>query len=354
MKKLLVLLLSLLMLTACGGKNDEAADNAKNNAAANTQNTAEETEEETTGGATGTITLYTSQPEQDAQMLVDEFKKSNPDAEVMVFRSGTEEVVSKILAEKEVGDVQADVILVADTVTFQTLKEKDILMSYDSKELANIDEEFYDKDKFYAATKIISTGIVVNTELYDGEVTGFKSLTDPALKDNTIMPSPLYSGAAAYNLGVLTRTDGLGWEYYQALKDNGILVDKGNGAIQTAVVAGQKAAGILVDYMAMRSKAEGAPVEFIYPEEGSPYVTEPIGIAKGTENEELAKAFFDFVISKEGQELASSMGYTPIRSDVATPEGLKGADELKTIAADEQTLLENRTADKEEFAKLFQ
>ncbi len=272
----------------------------------------------------------------------------------MVFRSGTEEVVSKILAEKEVGDVQADVILVADTVTFQTLKEKDILMSYDSKELANIDEKFYDKDKYYVATKIISTGVVVNTDLYDGEVTGFKSLTDPALKDNTIMPSPLYSGAAAYNLGVLTRTDGLGWEYYQALKDNGILVDKGNGAIQKSVVAGQKAAGILVDYMAMRSKAEGAPVEFIYPEEGSPYVTEPIGIVNGTQNEALAKAFLDFVISKDGQELASSMGYTPIRSDVATPEGLRSVDELKTIAADEQTLLENRTADKEEFAKLFQ
>lgn len=136
------------------------------------------------------------------------------------------------------------------------------------------------------------------------------------------MPSPLYSGAAAYNLGVLSRNETLGWDFFQGLKDNGITVDKGNGAIQKAVVAGEKSCGILVDYMANRSKNDGAPVEFVYPEEGSPAITEPIGVLKDSRNQEAAEAFVDFVLSDEGQELAASIGYTPVKEGVAAPEGL--------------------------------
>ena len=62
------------------------------------------------------------------------------------IRSGTEEVVSKVLAEKEAGDVLADVLLVADNVTFETLKEQDLLSAYESPELEGIPEIYIDKD----------------------------------------------------------------------------------------------------------------------------------------------------------------------------------------------------------------
>lgn len=39
---------------------------------------------------------------------------------------------------------------------------------------------------------------------------------------------------------------------------------KGNGSVQNAVVAGEQACGLLADYMAIRSKNDGAPVEFVY------------------------------------------------------------------------------------------
>ena len=173
--------------------------------------------------------------------MIDGFNEKWPDIQVDVFRSGTEEVVSKVLAEKEAGSVLADVLLVADDVTFETLKEQDLLMAYESPELEGIPETYIDKDHMYTGTKVITTGIVYNTELTDTIPTSFADLTNEAYKDDLIMPSPLYSGAAAYNLGVLTRTEGLGWDYYQALKDNGITVGQGNGSVQNAVVAGEKA-----------------------------------------------------------------------------------------------------------------
>ena len=121
----------------------------------------------------------------------------------------------------------------------------------------------------------------------------------------------------------MTRNSNLGWEFYEDLKSGGITVDKGNGAIQKAVVAGEKSWGILVDYMAVRSKNQGAPVEFVYPAEGSPAVTEPIGILKDSKMQDQAKAFVDFVLSEEGQKLAAEMGYTPVKEGVCSSRRLK-------------------------------
>ena len=68
------------------------------------QSQASETSAEETEGSqdlSGSITLYTSQPEEDIQTLIDGFNQKWPDIQVDVFRSGTEEVVSRVLAENE-------------------------------------------------------------------------------------------------------------------------------------------------------------------------------------------------------------------------------------------------------------
>ena len=119
-------------------------------------------------------------------------------------------------------------------------------------------------------------------------------------------------------------------------------------------MAGEKSCGILVDYMANRSKNDGAPVEFVYPEEGSPAITEPIGVLKDSRNQDAAEAFVDFVLSDEGQELAASIGYTPVKEGVAATEGLKSIDQIKTISADTKELYSSRDADKEKFSEIFQ
>lgn len=306
-----------------------------------------------TASFSGAITVYTSQPEEDIYQLIEGFNAKNPGVKVNVFRSGTEEVISKLLAEKESDAIQADLLLVSDTVTFQSLKEQDLLLSYKSKEFEGIDRQFIDPDNMFTGTKIIATGIIYNTEKATMQPESFTDLLKNDAKGNIIMPSPLYSGAAAYNLSVFTRTDGLGWNFYDGLKKNGAIVDKGNGAIIKAVAGGQKAYGIVIDYMAVRAAKDGSPVEFIYPSEGVPVVTEPIGILKSTKNAELAKAFVDYVLSEDGQALAADMGYTPVKFGLSAPEGLKSIDELKVLSGDNELLLKTREADKDKFSSMF-
>lgn len=326
------------VLAACGDGEDSSYSN---------------TSKEEGDGVSGTLDFYTSQPDADAQGLVDAFKKQNPDVEISIFRSGTEEVVSKIQAENQGGNIQADVLLVADSVTFENFKAEELLLSYESPEAEFIDEEFVDPDGTYAGTKIMATGIIINTNEVTDLPDSWSSLTDAATKGQAVMPSPLYSGAAAYNLGVITRQEGLGWDFYEALRANDIMITQGNGAVLESVATGEKNYGMIVDFLAARAKNDGSPVELIYPKEGVPVITEPVGILANTENEEASKAFVDFILSEEGQKLASEQGYTPIREGIEAPEGLKTLEEMTILNAEASELLETRNDDKAKFGKIF-
>jgi iron(III) transport system substrate-binding protein len=311
------------------------------------------TTSESTAGIEGELSFYTSQPDEDAQKLVDAFTAKYPDVNVQTYRSGTEEVISKIKAEQKAGDIQADVLLVADSVTFEDLKEDDLLLEYKSEELSEIPSNLVDPDGMYAGTKVMATALVANTANVKEMPDSWDVLTDESSKGESIMPSPFYSGAAAYNLGVFTRNDTFGWDYFKSLKENDMTVAKGNGAVLQAVANGEKSYGMVVDFIVARAKAEGSPVELIYPKEGVPVITEPIGIMEDAENEAAAKAFVDFVLSEEGQELAAEIGYTPIRKGVEAPEGLQTIDEMNVMDADISELYQAREEDKKEFETIF-
>lgn len=325
------------MLAACSG--EEAANNAE--------------AEGTGAGISGSLDFYTSQPDADAQALVNAFTEKNPDVEVSIFRSGTEEVVSKIQAEDQAGDIQADVLLVADSVTFENFKKEELLLSYKSPEADAIDQAYVDPDGTYTGTKVMATGLIVNTNEVKDLPDSWSVLTEKAAKGKAVMPSPLYSGAAAYNLGVVTKQDGMGWEFYEDMRANDITITQGNGAVLEGVAMGEQQYGMIVDYLAAQAKSDGSPVELVYPKEGVPVITEPVGIMANTDNEEAAQAFVDFVLSEEGQELASDQGYTPIREGIEAPEGLKSLDDIKVLEADSAELLQTRDDDKAKFGEIF-
>src|SRR5699024_5540991 len=137
----------------------------------------------------------------------------------------------KIQAEQQAGDVQADMLLVADAVTFESLKEQDMLLEYKSSETEQIPEAFVDSDSMYTGTKVMSTALVVNTDQVSDMPTSWKILSNQASSGQVIMPSPLYSGAAAYNLGVLTRNDDFAWDFYEKIQANDPMITQGNGDV---------------------------------------------------------------------------------------------------------------------------
>jgi iron(III) transport system substrate-binding protein len=104
--------------------------------------------------------------------------------------------------------------------------------------------------------------------------------------------------------------------------------------VQTAVAGGEKLYGMIVDFLPIRAKADGAPVEFVFPEEGVSYVTEPVAILSTAQNPDAAKAFVDFILSREGQELAAAQGYLPAHPDVTPPAGFPPRSEIRLLDFD--------------------
>ena len=299
-----------------------------------------------------TLTLYTSQPEADAAKTVDAFKKVHPDVEVNIYRSGTSDILTKLAAEFAANSPQPDVLLIADAVSMELLKKDDRLLPYPEAKLDGIQADSYDKDKTYFGSKLITTGIAYNTAAKE-KPQHWADLTKPEYKDGLVMPSPLYSGAAAYMLSGFASDPDYGWDFFKKLKDNNTISVRGNGAVLKSVASGEKPYGILVDFMAMNAKKKGSPVEFVFPSEGVPAVTEPVAILKTAKNVKDAKAFVDFILSDEGQKLALSMGYLPAKASVGRPDWLPEGVEVKVMPFDTKAIVEKTDADKAKFSALF-
>lgn len=296
-----------------------------------------------------TLTLYTSQPNADAQQTVDAFMAAHPDVEVEWVRDGTTPLMARLEAEIAAGDPQPDLLLIADTVTLEGLAQEGHLASYDSPEAANYDDALYSNN--YWSTKLITTGIVYNTGAEDIPAS-WADLADPAYENLVAMPSPLYSGAALIHLATLTSSD-LGWDYYEALAANNARAEGGNGGTFKAVASGEKPYGVLVDFLAIRNKKDGSPVEFVFPEEGVSYVTEPVAIMKKAEGNAAAESFVDFLLSEEGQQMVVSQGYLPARDGIEGPEGFPARDEITLMDFDPAAALASAEANKAKFAEIF-
>ncbi|WP_454746219.1 ABC transporter substrate-binding protein [Ciceribacter selenitireducens] len=305
-----------------------------------------------TSATAANLVLYTSQPNEDAQATVDGFMAANPDVKVDWVRDGTPKIMAKLMAEIEAGSPAADLLLIADTVTLERMKQAGQLLAYKSPEAVNYDASLYDADGAYYSTKLITTGIMYNTAAAM-KPTSWADLAKPEAKGLVAMPSPLTSGAALIHAQTLAAVPSLGWDYYKALQANGAVAAGGNGAVLKSVASGEKAYGVVVDYMPIREKAKGAPVEFVFPTEGVSAVTEPVAILSTTKNAEAAKKFVDYVLSEKGQEGFLELGYIPARNGMPVPEGFPARDTIKVLPIDAAAALKATEEDLKTFSGIF-
>jgi iron(III) transport system substrate-binding protein len=300
----------------------------------------------------GTLTLYTSQPNTDAQQSIDAFMAAYPDVKVTFVRDGTTKIMAKLEAELAAGSTPADVLLIADSVTMEGLKARDLLMAHPDADVSVYPAGTHDADKTWFGTKLITTGIMYNTAATMVPASWSDLLKDEA-KGQLAMPSPLTSGAALIHTATLVDNLEAGWGYYEGLAANGAQASGGNGGVLKQVAGGEKLYGMVVDFLPIREKAKGAPVEFVFPEEGVSAISEPVAILASTQNADAAKAFVDFLISKQGQELALSQGYLPAHPDVAVPAGFPDRSTIKVMPFDAAKALAEAEANTARFANIF-
>ena len=232
--------------------------------------------------ASGRLVLYTSQLDADAQATVDAFKLRHPGIEVEWVRGGTNTLIPRLRAEFAAGAPRADLLLIADSLTMETMKAEGRLLRWPEAPRGGVPAAHVDPEGHYWGTKLITTGIVRNRRA-PMPITSWNDLADARARNLSTMPSPAVSGAALVHLYAIVQNPALGWPYLERLARNGLSVRGGNGQVMQAVAGGERAFGMIIDYLPIREAAKGAPVEFVFPTEGVSAITEPVAILAGSQ-----------------------------------------------------------------------
>jgi len=299
----------------------------------------------------GTLVLYTSQLEPDAAGTVEAFRRRHPTVQVEWIRGGTGQIMTRLRAEITAGQPRPDVLLLADTLTFEGLKAEGRLRASPEIALGGTPPAQVDTARAHFGTKLITTGIMHHVRA-PFVPRRWEDLADPRARNQVAMPSPAVSGAAAIHIMALAQNPALGWPYIERLVANGVQARGGNGPVMQAVAGAERAFGIAIDYLPIREAARGAPVRFVFPEDGVSAITEPAGILSTARNVPAAVAFINFLLSREGQELASRQGFLPIDPEVASPAGFPDPRTIRVMPLDAARAAGEQEAALRRFAQL--
>ena len=308
---------------------------------------------------TGKLILYTSVPIDTINKVKAEFEKSQPGIKLNIFRSGTGEVMDRIYSEidpRVAGLIQADLIWVADFTVGEELKNRGQLLKYKSPQAGNIISFLKGKDDYYYAARLINMIIAYNTDNVKKIPSSYRDLLNPEYRGRIGIVDPNYSELALYTVVTLAQSEEFSWDYFVRLYENKLQIMKDDKSLNQAIADGELDMGLTIDFMVrdLKNKNPDTPIDYIFPEEGVVLVPSPIAITKDCQNLPSAKAFVDFILSKEGQEFLSAQGITPIRRDVTPPSGVPSITQMKVIPSNPEEILIVKEDSENIFTDIFQ
>ena len=289
------------------------------------------------------LTVYTSMKEVLIGKLRDAFVQKHKDINFDYYSAGAGKIMAKIAAERESGNITADVLWTSEIPDFYQLKTQGMLEAYASPEAEAILSPVKDPDSFFTPARLGTLGIAYNTKRVKTPPKQWQDVLSPELKGAFGIANPALSGTSYVSLAMLI--DKFGWEFINQLKANGARMGQGSGQVVDDTASGDLKGSIGVDYITIEKINKGANLGLVYPEEIL-VIPSPIAIIKGTKNVEAARKFIDFLLSKEGQTIVAQTGTLPIRNDVSFPTGtlLPTPDEAvkRAMKADYQKMIHEK------------
>ena len=296
----------------------------------------------------GKVMLYSSMQEDQLVAVKKGFEAKYPGIVMDYYFAGTGRVITKIATEHQAGQVAADVIWVGDPSDYLSFKKEGILAQYSSPEAAAIDPKFIDPEGCYTGARMMNMGIGYNSALVTPEDApkSWDDLLSDKWKGQIVMTDPSSAGTTKYFVAALLANPAYGEEYFKKLKANGCELESGTTATHNQVAASAYQVGVMLDYVSHNLMAQGSPIGFLYPPKDLISIFSPIGLVKGSANQENGKLLYDFILSKEGQEILVANNLLSVRNDV-DQKGVNVEDiaksampvDLEAVAGNSDTIL---------------
>jgi len=335
---------------ACGGGTGAPAPATATTAAAATATAAAK--------ASGTISVYSALNESTNNEFVKAFKAAVPGVEVALLPlAAAGELQTRIKAEK--ASPKADVFIGGDSSFHDGLGKEGLLESYVSTNASAVAAQSKDPGNNWTGFYFGIFGIVMNTDRVNKEVGGAKptswdDLLDPKWKGKLVLPSPITTGGGyifiATQVFRFNKDEAKAMDYMKRFHAN-IAQYPGTApqAIQL-VSQGQFVAAPNWAHDILTEKVKNPGVELAIPK-GTGYEIGAVSVIKGTKNPVAAKAFVDWVLTKEAGELNVKLSNrVSVRADVPPAPGAPTLTSVELVNYDRDWA----AANKDRLLKLWQ
>lgn len=249
----------------------------------------------------GALTVYTSMAEKDSARLVAEFEKKYG-IKVLVWRSGKNKVLQRVITEERAGRKEVDFIL-NPSPEMEALHREKMLQPVRSPMHKDLIPAALPAHGEWAGMRVYVFVQPYNTQKVKREElpTSFEDLLNPRWKGRLAIEGKEQEW-------FYTLMQAMGEEkglrlFRELVATNGLSVRSGNSLLANMVASGEVPFALtLYSYLAEQKRASGAPVDFITLSPTIAY-TDGIGIARNAPHPHAATLFYDFMLS-EGQQIA--------------------------------------------------
>ncbi|MEH6547417.1 MAG: putative 2-aminoethylphosphonate ABC transporter substrate-binding protein [Sneathiella sp.] len=263
------------------------------------------------------LTVYTAVEAEDLKRYAEAFNKVHPDIKINWVRDSTGIITAKLLAEKN--NPQADVVWGLAATSLLLMKAEGMLEAYAPAGVDKLDPKFVDNSNPPAWTGMDAWVAAVCYNTVEAGKLGltppktWQDLTKAEYKGHVIMPNPNSSGTGFLDVSSWLQMFGEkgGWAYMDGLHQNIARYTHSGSKPCKLAAAGEIPIGVSFAFRGAKSKAAGAPLEIIVPEEGVGWDMEATAIIAGTDKLDAAKKLVDWSITKDANMLYNT-GYAVV------------------------------------------
>lgn len=255
------------------------------------------------------LTVYTAVEAVDLERYKTTFEAANPDITINWVRDSTGVITAKLLAEKN--NPQADVVWGVAATSLLLLKGEGMLEPYAPKGVDKLDPKFVDPatPPSWTGMDAYMSAICFNTveagKLGIEAPTSWKDLLEPEYAGHIIMPNPNSSGTGFLNVSSWIQMWGEdeAWKFMDGLHQNIARYTHSGSKPCKLAGSGETIIGISFAFAGAKAIDAGAPIQIIFPAEGSGWEAEATAIIAGTPKLEAAKQLVDWSVTKEANQM---------------------------------------------------
>ena len=279
------------------------------------------------------LVIYTSHKEEVYGPIIKEFQQRTG-IWVEVVTGGSGELLERIAMEAEGGQPACDLMFGGGVESLAAYE--DCFEPCTPEGVENLRGVGLSEEGLWTPFSSLPLVLIYNTRLVsEGELTGWADLLDPRWKGRIAFADPTVSGSSyTAALTLFSCIEGDAWDILAALVDNldgGALPDSGD--VVESVRSGSRYIGVTLEETALKQRSPELGI--VYPAEGTSAVPDGCALIKGAKHAENARAFLDFVLGRDVQELlVSDLHRRSVRTDVHAPEDLPSEAELGIIDYD--------------------